>query len=81
VPEDISIEITCEVLRLNKFDEVIFKDKVKSIIACDDNILIFKLANETEVIKKWKNKSRSESWTPEKRELARLRELNRRGEY
>lgn len=79
VPEDILIEVTCEVLGLKEFDEATFKEKVNSIRACDNNILVFKLADETKVVKECKNKSRSESWTPEKRELARLRELNRRG--
>ena len=80
VPEEILYETTCEVLELKEFDEDTFKEKVNSIMACDNNILVFKLANETEVIKEWKNKSRSESWTPEMRELARLRQLKRRGE-
>lgn len=80
VPEEVLQEVTCNVLGIVAFDEVIFKVKVKSIKACDDNTLVFKLNDETEVIKKWKNKSRSESWTPERRELARQRELERRCE-
>ncbi len=80
MPEEILIELTCKLLGLKEFDEATFKEKVKYIHACDNNILIFKLTDETERKKQWKNKSRSESRTPEKRELARLRELNRIGE-
>ena len=73
MPEEILKEVTCEVLCLEAFDERLFKKQVTSIIAFNDNILVFKLTDETEVTKKWKNKSRRESWTPEKRELARRR--------
>ena len=73
VPEEILKEVSCEVLGLDAFDERLFKKQVTSIIAFNDNILVFKLTDETEVTKKWKNKSRRESWTPEKRELARRR--------
>jgi len=73
VPEDILIELTCELLGLKEFNEATFKEKIKCIQACERNVLKFKLNDETEVIKKWKNKSRRESWTPEKRELARRR--------
>lgn len=73
VPEEVLKEVACEVLGLVVFDEVIFKDKVKFIIACDENIIVFKLNDGSEAKKQWKNKSRSESWTPERRELARKR--------
>lgn len=69
VPEDILIELTCEVLVLKEFNEAAFKEKVRFIQACENNILIFKLNEGTEIVKEWKNKSRSESWTPEMREL------------
>ena len=48
-------------------------EKVKYIQASNNNSLVFKLIDETEVTKKWKNKPKSESWTSERRELARRR--------
>ncbi len=69
VPEEILIEISCEILGLKEFSEAAFKEKVNCIRTYENNILIFKLADKTEVKKQWKNKSRSESWTPEKENL------------
>ncbi len=62
VPEDVLYELTANI-----------KKEVGIIEVCDNNTLIFKLTDGTEVTKKWKYKPRSESWTPEKRELARRR--------
>ncbi len=80
VPEEILFEVSTDILELEEFNEDTFKKNIRSIKACDNNELVFTLNDETEVIKKWQNKPRSESWTKEKRELARLRELKRRGE-
>lgn len=80
VPEEILFEVSTDILELEEFNEDTFKKNIKSIKACDNNELVFTLNDETEVIKKWQNKPRSESWTKEKRELARRREQNRRGE-
>lgn len=62
VPEEVLYELSSD-----------FKKEVGIIEVCDNNTLIFKLTDGTEVTKKWKYKPRSESWTPEKRELARRR--------
>jgi len=80
VPEEILFEVSTDILELEEFNEDTFKKNIRSIKACDNNELVFTFNDETEVIKKWQNKPRSESWTKEKRELARLRELKRRGE-
>lgn len=41
--------------------------KITAITADKDNTLIFSLANGKTVVKRWKDRSRSESWTPEMR--------------
>lgn len=80
VPEEILFEVSTDILELEEFNEDIFKKNIRSIKACDNNELVFTFNDETEVIKKWQNKPISESWTKEKRELARRREQKRRGE-
>lgn len=79
VPEEILYNVTKEVLGLRDFNESIFKEKISNIRICENNTLVFNMCNGTKLIKVWKNKSRSESWTPDKRELARQRELAKRG--
>ncbi len=44
--------------------------KITTITADKDNTLIFTLANGETIVKRWKDRSRSESWTPEMREAA-----------
>ena len=41
--------------------------KITAITADKDNTLIFSLANGETIVKRWKDRSRSESWTPEMR--------------
>ena len=43
----------------------------------DNNILTFVFKNNASVDISWKDKSRSSSWTPEMKEVARLRTLQR----
>lgn len=78
VPEDVLYELSKEVLNINEFDEDLFKDKIKQIKVLDNNEVVFILSDDTEVLKCWTPKSRSEAWTKEKRELARQREIMRR---
>ncbi len=80
VPEEVLYEVTNEVLGLKEFDELIFKEKIKSLRACDNNILVFEFNDGNEINKEWQYRPRSESWTREKKEQARQRELKRRGE-
>lgn len=41
--------------------------KITAITADKDNTLVFTLANGETIVKRWKDRSRSESWTPEMR--------------
>lgn len=75
VPEETLYELSCDVLGIEEFNEDEFLIRVKSIRACDNNILIFILNNGTHEERKWEYKSRSESWTKEMREEARRRSL------
>ena len=51
---------------------------IQKIIADDGNTLHFHLADGSVVTRAWDDRSRSESWTAEKREEARQKELERR---
>lgn len=53
---------------------------VEKIIVSNGNLLTFTLKDGTEVTKEWKDRSRSESWTDEKREKARQKLLERRND-
>lgn len=68
-------KMSAEVLDITTFDELIFSEKVVGITAEDNHILVFHLADGTQVRKKWKYRSRAESWTPEMKEAARQRTL------
>ena len=76
-------EVTAKVLNLDKFDEKIFKSEILKIISKPNHLLtfIFKDGSERDIT--WSNPSRSKSWTPEMKEVARQRSLNlnkKRGE-
>lgn len=74
ITEDELIRLTNEVIGdYNKAPMML-----KCIKVYKDNRLVFIMKNNTEVTKYWIEHSRSESWTEEKRELARQRELSRK---
>lgn len=59
IPEDV----------INNFiEELGGMNFIETITACNENIIVFKLIDDQEIIKKWADRSRSESWTKEKRE-------------
>lgn len=52
-------------------------DDIKSIVVCDDNWLIFHLADGSMANRQWQDRSRRESWTDEMKETARQKALER----
>lgn len=48
-------------------------DKITEITVAPDNTVVFTLANGEQTVKRWQDRSRSESWTPEMRQTARER--------
>lgn len=62
--------MTNKILGTTTFDEKIFKKKIEKIIVKNDNVLTYVFRDETLKDIKWENKSRSLSWTPEKKALA-----------
>ena len=66
----------CEALDINDFSETLFNEKIKQIVVPESGLLTFVFHDGNEVTLKWENKSRSESWSEEKRQMARERTIN-----
>lgn len=77
VPTEILIDASNHILRKQEFDEEYFKSKVDFILVMPNRKLVFQMNDGTSEEYFWVEKSRSESWTPEMREQARIKELNR----
>lgn len=71
VPEETLMSISAEILGISSFDEAIFLDRIERIDVYSQNQLSFVFKDGVAVPTTWKDKSRAESWTDEKREAAR----------
>ena len=52
--------------------------RVHSILVCANNTLIYRFHDGAEVTRRWQDRSRRQSWTPEMKEAARQKMLQRR---
>lgn len=77
IPEATLFTVTAEVLGLDNFDEEVFENEIKKIIVGEKNSLEYVFNNGKTVKTTWPDRSRSESWTEEKREKARQQNLRR----
>ena len=68
VPEDVLFALAAEAAPLGD---------ITAIRAERDNTLVFTLADGSEIVKRWQDRSRSESWTDEMREQARRKTIER----
>ena len=75
VPDSQIIEASNYILNRTEFDEAYFKSKVESIEVMPERRLIFHMKDGTSKDYRW-NTSRSESWTEDMREQARIRITN-----
>ena len=73
IPEETLIDCCCQVLNTLEFDENLFSEKIEKIIVPEPNSLTFIFKDGSEQNITWKDRSRSESWTPEMKEEARRR--------
>lgn len=76
IPEDTLYRLFAEVLETDDFDTL--PGKITAVRAENENKLTFFMADGEEIVKRWQDRSRRESWTPEMKEAARCRELERR---
>ena len=65
IPENTLISVCCEVLGISEFNEDIFENQIEKILVPKPNELTFIFTDGHEVSANWKDRSRSESWTPE----------------
>lgn len=78
IPEETLLEVTAQMLGLEKFDEHIFAATVKEIRIGENNSLCYHFRDGRKVETTWADRSRAESWTPEKKEEARKKAKMRR---
>ena len=62
-------------------DEVAGIGKITALQACEGNTLVLTLTSGEQIVKRWQDRSRRQSWTPEMKEAARQKELERRSHY
>ena len=62
-------------------DEVGGISKITALQACEDNTLVLTLTSGEQIVKRWQDRSRRQSWTPEMKETARQKELERRSHH
>ncbi len=79
IPESVLEETAAGVLGLDTFDADAFKAQIERIDVPGANRLIFVFKDGHTEERTWKDRSRAESWTPEMREAARQKALQRRG--
>lgn len=75
VPDKYLEKAAVEVLELLEFDEVVLRERV-TVINADEHTLDFFFKDGSSKTVNWQYESRSKSWTPEMREMARQRTLN-----
>ena len=72
IPEQVLDAITNEVGGIGK---------ITALQPCNDNTLVLTLTSGEQVVKRWQDRSRRESWTPEMKEKARQKDLERRSHH
>jgi len=71
IPEGTLEKTAAEVLGLDEFDAKALHDKITAIRAEENNTLVFLFKDGTQTVKRWADRSRAESWTPEMKAAAR----------
>ena len=55
--------------------------KITALQACEGNTLVLTLTSGEQIVKRWQDRSRRQSWTPEMKEKARQKDLERRSHH
>ncbi len=77
IPEGTLEKAAADALGLDSFDPDVFHDKITAVRAEENNTLVFLFKDGSQTVKRWKDRSRAESWTPEMKAAAS--ECARRG--
>lgn len=78
IPEETLEVLTCEVLGEGSIDSDMVRSKITAIRADKNNVVVYCMDDGSEIAKRWKDRSRAESWTPEMKEKARQQALQAR---
>ena len=78
IPENILNAVTAEVIGSTEFTTATLRRQIDHIDVHKGNTLIYNFVDGKQATRTWKDRSRSESWTPEKREAARKRRLEQK---
>lgn len=78
IPEETLEVLTCEVLGEGSINCDMVRSKITAIRAEKSNMVVFCMDDGSEIVKRWTDRSRAESWTPEMKEKARQRALQAR---
>ncbi len=81
IPEETLYQVSAEVLGMDHFDADAFLSKITAVRVEKDNTLLFCFSDGTQSVKRWQDRSRHQSWTPEMKEAARKKELERRSHH
>ena len=77
IPEDTLFAVAGEVI--GSIDAI--DSKITAVRVENDNTLLFCLTNGEQTVKRWQDRSRRESWTPEMKNVARKKEMERRSHH
>ncbi len=80
IREDTMVSVTEEVLGIKGLTYKNIHDAIDFIEAYEGNRLVFHLKNGEVVERVWKDRSRAESWTPEMKLKAKIKEAERQEE-
>ena len=78
IPEETLEALTCEVLGAVSINSDMVRSKITAIRAEKNNVVVFCMDDGSQIVKRWTERSRAESWTPEMKEKARQRALQSR---
>ena len=81
IPEETLYQVSAEVLGMDHFDADAFLSKITAVRVEKDNTLVFCFSDDSQSVKRWQDRSRRQSWTPEMKEAARKKELERRSHH
>ena len=79
IPNDALKIIAKEILGVDELTSEIIDERIEKVIVGDDKLLTFYLKDGNKIDAHWMQKSRSESWTEEMKEIARRKAVERNG--
>lgn len=79
VPDAELVRLAKEILKVEELTNEIINERIEKVVVSNGRLLTFYLSDGRIIDATWTERSRRESWTPEMRENARRRELERNG--